>query len=81
MSATINLELFSGYFSGAPVVQVPGRLYPIQLQYQPISVQEQGTRSQRLDPSPYLRVLQSIDHKYPVHERGRCHTKFVNWYL
>jgi HrpA-like RNA helicase len=35
MSATINIELFAGYFMGAPVIQVPGRLYPIQLEYLP----------------------------------------------
>ena len=29
MSATINIELFAQYFGGAPVVQVPGRSYPI----------------------------------------------------
>eukprot|EP00741_Cyanophora_paradoxa_P019234 tig00000215_g18570.t1 len=29
MSATINVGLFSGYFHGAPVVEVPGRLFPI----------------------------------------------------
>lgn len=31
MSATINIKLFSDYFSGAPVLQVPGRLFPIQV--------------------------------------------------
>ncbi|XP_023278374.1 probable ATP-dependent RNA helicase DHX34, partial [Seriola lalandi dorsalis] len=30
MSATINIKLFSDYFSSAPVLQVPGRLFPIQ---------------------------------------------------
>lgn len=29
MSATINISLFSSYFGNAPVVQVPGRLFPI----------------------------------------------------
>ncbi|XP_053124403.1 probable ATP-dependent RNA helicase DHX34 isoform X3 [Hemicordylus capensis] len=29
MSATINIRLFADYFGGAPVVQVPGRLFPI----------------------------------------------------
>lgn len=29
MSATINIPLFSAYFGGAPVVQVPGRTFPI----------------------------------------------------
>lgn len=70
MSATINLELFSNYFEEAPVISVPGRLYPIQLQYTPISVEEQGSKMERLDPSPYLRVLQLIDKKYPTTERG-----------
>lgn len=31
MSATINIKLFSSYFSSAPVLQVPGRLFPIQV--------------------------------------------------
>lgn len=36
MSATINLELFTNYFENAPVIQVPGRLYPIELEYMPV---------------------------------------------
>ena len=68
MSATINLELFSSYFSEAPVISVPGRLYPITLQYIPISIEEQGSKLERLDPSPFLRVMQLIDHKYPADE-------------
>lgn len=31
MSATINIKLFSNYFNSAPVLQVPGRLFPIQV--------------------------------------------------
>ncbi|XP_066278325.1 probable ATP-dependent RNA helicase DHX34 [Branchiostoma lanceolatum] len=70
MSATINIKLFAGYFHGAPVIQVPGRLYPIQLEYLPIKQEEQTSKSERLDPRPYLRVMQRIDHKYPAAERG-----------
>ncbi|XP_035673880.1 probable ATP-dependent RNA helicase DHX34 [Branchiostoma floridae] len=70
MSATINIKLFAGYFNGAPVIQVPGRLYPIQLEYLPIKQEEQTSKSERLDPRPYLRVMQRIDHKYPGTERG-----------
>ncbi|EDV20774.1 uncharacterized protein TRIADDRAFT_31352, partial [Trichoplax adhaerens] len=33
MSATININLFANYFEGAPVIKIPGRLYPIQLEY------------------------------------------------
>eukprot|EP00698_Gefionella_okellyi_P002565 TRINITY_DN12401_c0_g1_i1.p1 TRINITY_DN12401_c0_g1~~TRINITY_DN12401_c0_g1_i1.p1 ORF type:complete len:1112 (+),score=292.43 TRINITY_DN12401_c0_g1_i1:103-3438(+) len=34
MSATINVDTLSAYFNNAPVVQVPGRLYPITVRYQ-----------------------------------------------
>ncbi|XP_060072123.1 probable ATP-dependent RNA helicase DHX34 [Ylistrum balloti] len=70
MSATINIHLFSEYFEDAPVVKVPGRLYPIQLEYCPIRRDEMNSRAERLDPSPYLRIMQKIDHKYPENERG-----------
>jgi len=29
MSATINAELFSGYFSGCPVLMIPGFTHPV----------------------------------------------------
>nr|XP_060639692.1 probable ATP-dependent RNA helicase DHX34 [Anolis sagrei ordinatus] len=71
MSATINIRLFADYFGGAPVVQVPGRLFPITVLYEPIRPEESASgRKERLDPRPYLRVLQAIDHKYPPEERG-----------
>ncbi|XP_044285668.1 probable ATP-dependent RNA helicase DHX34 isoform X2 [Varanus komodoensis] len=71
MSATINIRLFTDYFGGAPVVQVPGRLFPITVLYEPIRPEESTSgRKERLDPRPFLRVLQAIDHKYPPEERG-----------
>ncbi|XP_029303031.1 putative ATP-dependent RNA helicase DHX34 [Cottoperca gobio] len=70
MSATINIKLFSDYFNSAPVLQVPGRLFPIQVIYQPIPPDEQASRLEKLDPRPYLRVLQGIDQRYPPEERG-----------
>ncbi|KAM4825225.1 putative ATP-dependent RNA helicase DHX34 isoform 2-T4 [Thomomys bottae] len=70
MSATINIELFSSYFSHAPVVQVPGRLFPITVVYQPQETEAPTSKSEKLDPRPFLRVLETIDHKYPPEERG-----------
>src|SRR5580765_6370491 len=35
-SATIDTELFSRHFGGAPVIEVSGRLYPVEVQYQPL---------------------------------------------
>ncbi|XP_032469893.1 probable ATP-dependent RNA helicase DHX34 isoform X1 [Phocoena sinus] len=70
MSATINISLFSSYFGGAPVVQVPGRLFPITVVYQPQEAEPTASKSEKLDPRPFLRVLEAIDNKYPPEERG-----------
>ncbi|KAM5295690.1 putative ATP-dependent RNA helicase DHX34 isoform 1-T3 [Glossophaga mutica] len=70
MSATINISLFSSYFGHAPVVQVPGRLFPITVVYQPIEAEPTVSKSEKLDPRPFLRVLEAIDSKYPPEERG-----------
>lgn len=32
-SATIDLDLFSGFFDNAPVVEIPGRMFPVDVQY------------------------------------------------
>lgn len=50
--------------------KVPGRLYPIKVQYRPVSVVEQASRSDRINPAPYIRILQMIDDKYSQEERG-----------
>ncbi len=34
-SATLDVEKFAAFFDGAPVVSVPGRLFPIELVYRP----------------------------------------------
>ncbi|XP_058051151.1 probable ATP-dependent RNA helicase DHX34 isoform X6 [Ahaetulla prasina] len=71
MSATINIQLFADYFGDAPVIQVPGRLFPITVIYEPIRPEESSRgRREQLGVQPFLRVLQAIDHKYPPEERG-----------
>ncbi|XP_045450115.1 probable ATP-dependent RNA helicase DHX34 [Melitaea cinxia] len=72
MSATINIKLFEDYFSkeSAVVIQVPGRLFPIELKYKPILIEDKPTRDDRLDPQPYVQIMQLIDSKYPSEERG-----------
>ncbi|KAE9038503.1 hypothetical protein PR003_g5792 [Phytophthora rubi] len=32
-SATIDLDLFSGFFNNAPVVEIPGRMFPVKVEY------------------------------------------------
>jgi HrpA-like RNA helicase len=60
--------VFQDYFNGeAPVLQIPGRLFPIQTKYMPVPSIE---KSDRLNPAPYVRILQMIDKKYDKKERG-----------
>lgn len=79
MSATINVDLFYNYFKeeGAQLLKVPGRLHPIKTVYMPpaaLDLQGTSSRSQqslaRLDPAPFVQVLNLIDQKYSSNERG-----------
>lgn len=74
MSATINVELFHNYFNeeGAKLLQVPGRLHPIKTIFMPppaLELKSKGSvrsqqESSRLDPAPFIQVLNIIDQKY-----------------
>ncbi|XP_065910600.1 probable ATP-dependent RNA helicase DHX34 isoform X2 [Dysidea avara] len=73
MSATINIQLFSSYFNDAPVAQVPGRLFPIEVEYCPVVnplLKGTSSKPEKMDSAPYIRIMERIDHKYPATERG-----------
>lgn len=72
MSATVNCQLFSDYFGACPIIKVPGRLYPIQTEYFPLEKLKVSTKSNstKINPEPYLKLLNYIDDKYPSTERG-----------
>jgi pre-mRNA-splicing factor ATP-dependent RNA helicase DHX15/PRP43 len=40
MSATLNAERFQKYFSGAPLLDIPGRMFPVEILYTPKPVQD-----------------------------------------
>ena len=42
-SATIDAEKFSRHFGGAPVIEVSGRLYPVELRYRPVEGDKEDT--------------------------------------
>src|SRR6185503_6948454 len=42
-SATIDAERFSRHFGGAPVIEVSGRLHPIELRYRPVEGDAEDT--------------------------------------
>jgi len=35
MSATLNAESFQEYFEGSPLINVPGRMFPVEILYTP----------------------------------------------
>ena len=47
-SATIDAERFSRHFDGAPVIEVSGRLYPVEIRYKPLHLK----RSPHPSPLP-----------------------------
>ncbi|XP_066451956.1 putative ATP-dependent RNA helicase DHX57 [Eleutherodactylus coqui] len=53
MSATVNAELFSQYFSGCPVIHIPGRTYPVDQFFLEDAISK--TRYVLEDGSPYHR--------------------------
>jgi ATP-dependent helicase HrpA len=48
-SATIEPERFAAHFSGAPIVEVSGRTYPVEIRYRPLEV---AVRSDEDDDDP-----------------------------
>jgi len=40
-SATIDTQAFSRHFDDAPIIEVSGRLYPVEVQYQPLNVESE----------------------------------------
>ena len=40
-SATIDAQRFSAHFDGAPVIEVSGRLYPVEVRYRPLAAEDE----------------------------------------
>ncbi|MGH1492987.1 MAG: ATP-dependent RNA helicase HrpA, partial [Acidimicrobiales bacterium] len=58
-SATIDTERFSEHFSGAPIIEVSGRTYPVDIRYEPIDGPEvEEARSQQDAICETVRKLQ-----------------------
>ncbi|KAJ3038261.1 DEAH (Asp-Glu-Ala-His) box polypeptide 34 [Rhizophlyctis rosea] len=47
MSATINAKLFSEYF-GAPIIEIPGRMFPVHIDYKPFYEDDRNLVDDRL---------------------------------
>ena len=66
-----NTTLYKVLYFVFTLIQIPGRTYKIDVEYIPVvKDRESNIRSNKIDPSPYIRLMQNIDNKYPEDERG-----------
>jgi ATP-dependent helicase HrpA len=64
-SATIDTARFSRHFGDAPIVNVSGRTYPVDVRYQP--PEDEKTRSDRQTGEAILSAIQGLFSKHPGH--------------
>ncbi|OIQ82726.1 ATP-dependent RNA helicase HrpB [mine drainage metagenome] len=56
-SATIDADRFSRHFSGAPVIEVSGRMYPVEMRYRPLQETEEDEREEKIEEA----ILDAVD--------------------
>lgn len=56
-SATIDAERFSSHFGGAPIIEVSGRTYPVEIRYRPLQVEEDSGGEEALE----MATLHAVD--------------------
>lgn len=62
-SATLNTTLFGNYFYNCPIVEIPGRMYPVDVAYQPIPKANFGVN---YDANIYLPA--AVDLAFDLHK-------------
>ena len=64
-SATIDLDKFSRHFDGAPIVEVSGRTFPVDIHYQPIAEEDDQELAESIIKAvrELLRMERSESHK------------------
>ncbi len=66
-SATIDTARFSEHFDGAPVVEVTGRTYPVEMRYQPLGgyTDDDGNEFEQDIPTGILHALDELEAEDP----------------
>ncbi|KRH79895.1 ATP-dependent RNA helicase HrpB [Ferrovum sp. JA12] len=59
-SATIETEKFSNFFHGAPIIEVSGRTYPVDIRYRPVQLEQEDNEDIE-NGSTKSHLLQVID--------------------
>lgn len=66
-SATIDLERFSQHFNDAPIIEVSGRTYPVDVWYRPLYEYESGDENES-EPDQYIAIVDAV-HEIELHEK------------
>lgn len=66
MSATMRTHVFQKYFNGAPIFEIPGRAYPVEIAYARAHRDGDQTQSEDLNASPdyVVSVIQDVLHLF-----------------
>lgn len=67
-SATIDLERFSQHFNNAPIIEVSGRTYPVDVWYRPLFERESEDDNEA-EPDQYSAIVDAV-HEIEVHEKN-----------
>src|SRR5688572_23453205 len=65
-SATIETERFSKHFDGAPVIEVSGRTYPVEVRYRPLEAADEDEEDQDMEEA----VVDAVDELARDRARG-----------
>jgi ATP-dependent helicase HrpA len=65
-SATIETERFSRHFGGAPIIEVSGRMYPVEQRYRPLEAADEDEEDQDIGDA----ILSAVDELAREHAGG-----------
>ncbi len=63
-SATIDPERFARHFGNAPIINVSGRTYPVEIRYRPVEVEE-GDETDRAEQMAIVNAVDELWHEQP----------------
>jgi ATP-dependent helicase HrpA len=66
-SATIDLERFSQHFNNAPIIEVSGRIFPVEVWYRPL-YEFEGSDENDVEPDQYAAIVDAV-HEIELHEK------------
>lgn len=65
-SATINPEKFSAFFGGAPIIEVSGRSYPVEVRYRPLVTEDDEDIAELSLPEGIVEAVRELDRTAPT---------------